>query len=234
MFLGHYGVAFAAKRASPRTSLGMLVLAGEWLDHVWPVLVLLGVEHVRIVPGLMAANPLEFYDYPWSHGLVTALGWSLLVGGVYFLVRRYGRGGLVVGAVVLSHWVLDLVVHRPDLPLWPDGPKLGLGLWSSVPATVLVEAAVFTLGITVYVRTTRPLDRIGRWGLVTIVALLILIYLASSFGPPPQSVAQLAWSSLLLLVFVPLAWWVDRHRMPRRAPEAIGTAPSPHVPAGAS
>ncbi len=234
MFLGHYGVAFAAKRVAPRTSLGVLVLAGEWLDHVWPVLVLLGVEHVRIVPGLMAANPLDFYDYPWSHGLVTALGWSLLVGGAYFLLRRYGRGGLVVGALVLSHWVLDLVVHRPDLPLWPGGPKLGLGLWNSVPATVLVEAAVFTLGLTVYLRATRPLDRIGRWGLVTMAGLLILIYVASSFGPPPQSVEQLGWSSLVLLVFVPLGWWVDRHRTSRYVPQADGTTASPRVPAAAS
>ncbi len=234
MFLGHYAVAFAAKRAAPRTSLGMLMVAGEWLDHVWPIFLLLGVEHVRIVPGLMAASPLDFYDYPWSHGLVTALGWSLLLGGCYFLVRRHGRGGLVVAAVVFSHWVLDLVAHRPDLPLWPGrGPKLGLGLWNSVPGTLVVELGLLALGVLLYVRGTRARDRIGRWALVALVAVLALMYLASSFGPPPETVSQLAYSALGLWLFALLGWWVDRHREPRGVARAQPPAAPERVPTGA-
>lgn len=227
MFLGHYAVAFAAKRAAPRTSLGMLVVAGEWLDHVWPVLVLLDIEHVRIVPGLMAASPLDLYDYPFSHGLVSALIWAVLLGGGYFLWHRYGRGGLVVGVVVLSHWVLDLVSHRPDLPLWPGGgPKLGLGLWNSVPATLVVELGLFALGTLIYARATRARDRSGRWGLAALVTVLALIFAGTSFGPPPPSVSDLAWSAVMLWIFVPVAWWVDRHRVPRSVAAHAASAPA--------
>ncbi|HEX9108226.1 MAG TPA: hypothetical protein VF832_13380, partial [Longimicrobiales bacterium] len=161
MFLGHYAVAFAAKRAAPRTSLGLLVLAGEWLDEIWPIFLLLGWERVRIVPGLMAASPLDLEHYPISHSLLVVLGWSVLVGGLYFAARRYGRGAWVVGLAVLSHWVLDFVSHRPDLPLWPGGPRVGLGLWNSVPATLLVELALFVTGVVLYFRT-RLLVSLGR------------------------------------------------------------------------
>ncbi len=232
MFLGHYAVAFGAKRAAPRTSLGMLMIAGEWLDHVWPILLLLGVEHVRIVPGFMAANPLDLYDYPWSHSLVAALGWSVLLGGGYFLVRRYGRGALVVGAAVLSHWVLDLVSHGPDLPLWPGGgSKVGLGLWNSVPATLVVELGLFAAGVLLYVRGTRARDRIGRWGLAVLVAVLLAGYVSSSFGPPPETVSQLAYTALGLWLFALWGWWVDRHRVPRGVAPAAPA--SVEVPAAA-
>src|SRR5437660_8192541 len=112
MFLGHYGVAFAAKRAAPRTSLGALVFAGEFLDELWPILLLLGVERVRIVPGLMVASPLEFVYYPYSHSLLMAIVWAALIGAIYFAFRKYGRGALVLGALVISHWLLDLPMHQ--------------------------------------------------------------------------------------------------------------------------
>ncbi len=221
MFLGHYAVAFGAKRAAPRTSLGMLMVAAEWLDHLWPVFLLLGVEHVRIVPGLMAASPLDLYDYPWSHGLLPVLGWALLLGGSYYLIRRYGRGGWVVAAVVVSHWVLDLVSHRPDLPLVPGGgPKLGLGLWNSVPATLVVELGLFAVGVWLYLRATTARDRIGSWGFYGLVAFLLVSYLASAFGPPPPDVRSLATTALFMWLFVVWGWWVDRHREPRLAEPA--------------
>ncbi len=231
MFLGHYAVAFGAKRAAPRTSLGMLMVAAEWLDHVWPVFILLGIEHVRIVPGFMAANPLDLYDYPWSHGLVPVLGWSLVLGGLYYLVRRYGRGGWVIAAVVFSHWVLDLVSHGPDLPLIPGGgPKLGLGLWNSVPGTLVVEVGLFVVGVGLYLRGTRARDRIGSWGLYGLVAFLLLGYVGSSFGPPPPDSRALAYSALFMWVFVPWGWWVDRHRDPRAGRVAAG---APEIAPGA-
>src|SRR5258706_1989859 len=117
MFLGHYGVAFAGKRVGPRTSLGALTFAAQFLDELWPVLLLLGVERVRIVPGLMAANPIDFVYYPFSHSLATASLWALLIGAGYYAGRRYGRGAVVVALLVVSHWVLDVPMHRPDLPL---------------------------------------------------------------------------------------------------------------------
>src|SRR5688500_10770627 len=161
MFLGHYGLALAAKRATPRTSLGMLSFAAQFLDELWPVLLLLGVESVRIVPGLMAASPLDFVHYPISHSLLTAALWSGLIGGTYYAVRRHARVAGLVGALVMSRWFLDAPMHRPDLPLWPGSSVLvGFGLWNSVPATVVIELTLFGLGFGAYVRTTRARDAI--------------------------------------------------------------------------
>jgi hypothetical protein len=213
MFLGHYGVAFAAKRAAPRTSLGTLTFAAQLLDELWPIFLLLGLERVRIAPGLMAANSLDFVHYPISHSLVTAIGWAVVAGIVYHAVRRYGRGAWVVGAAVLSHWLLDVPMHRPDLPLWPGSSILvGAGLWNSVPATLVIEGALLAIGLAIYLRTTRARDRVGSWGLWAMVAVLVLIYLGTLFGAPPPSERALAVTTLGLWLFVPWSYWVDRHR----------------------
>ena len=215
MFLGHYGVALAAKRAAPRTSLGTLVFAAQFLDELWPVLLLAGVERVRIVPGLMAASPLDFTHYPWSHSLLMAVVWGALLGGVYAGARRYGRGAWVVGAAVVSHWLLDLPMHRPDLQLWPGSPaRVGFGLWNSVAATVALEIGLLALGALVYVRTTRARDRVGSWGLWAMLVVLAGGYLSTLNGPPPPSERALAITTLGLWLFVPWAVWVDRHREP--------------------
>jgi hypothetical protein len=116
MFLGHYGLAFAAKRAAPRASLGVLTFAAQFLDELWPILLILGVEQVRIVPGLMAASPLDFVYYPFSHSLLMAIVYGIVIGGAYFLLRRYVRGAWVVGLLVVSHWFLDVPMHQADLP----------------------------------------------------------------------------------------------------------------------
>ncbi|OLD49264.1 MAG: hypothetical protein AUI63_02460 [Gemmatimonadetes bacterium 13_1_40CM_2_60_3] len=213
MFLGHYGIAFAAKRAAPRTSLGALTFAAEFLDELWPILLLLGVEQVRVVPGLMAMSPLDFTYYPFSHSLVMAMVWGILIGGAYFLLRRYGRGAWILAVLVVSHWFLDVAVHRPDLPLWPgaSSPKVGWGLWTSVAATYLIELAIYALGIAVYLRATRARDRIGSWGLGAYIFVLALIFVTSNASPPPSERA-LAWTALGIWLFVPWAWWVDKHR----------------------
>jgi membrane-bound metal-dependent hydrolase YbcI (DUF457 family) len=213
MFLGHYGIALAAKRASPRTSLGATIFAAQFLDELWPILLLAGVEHVRIVPGLMAANPLDFAHYPWSHSLLMALVWGVVVGGVCFARRRDARSAWVLAACVVSHWALDLPMHRPDLPLWPGAsPKVGLGLWRSIAATLVIELGLLAGGLAIYLRTTRARDAIGRWGLWAMIALLTLIFLASFSGSPPPSERALAVTTLGLWLFVPWGWWVDRHR----------------------
>jgi hypothetical protein len=214
MFLGHFAVALAAKRAAPTTSLGALVLGAQFADLLWPVLLLLGVEQVRIVPGLLAASPFDFVAYPISHSLVMQLGWGCLLGLGYFLVRRSFRDAVVVGALVPTHWLLDLVAHRPDLPLVPGGARFGLGLWHSVPLTLAVELALFAAGAAVYLRMTRSLDRTGRWAIGSLLAFLAMMMLAALLGPPPPSVTALAWSGIALWLLVAWAAWADRHRTP--------------------
>ena len=213
MFLGHYGLALAAARITPRTSLGALILAAQFLDLLWPVLLLLGVEQVRIVPGLMAMSDLDFVSYPLSHSLVTALGWATLLGGVAFLQRRDRRAALVLGALVASHWLLDVPMHRPDLPLWPgSATRVGGGLWNSVVATWALEAGLFALGIAVYVRGTRARDGTGRWALWAMVAVLVVSFAAA--GEPPPNERALALVTLTLWLFVPWGAWISRHREP--------------------
>jgi len=213
MFIGHFAVALGAKKAAPRTSLGTLVLAAQFADLLWPVLLLAGLERVRITPGIMAGTSLDFTDYPISHSLSAVLGWGILVGGLYWIIRRYARGAWIVGAAVVSHWVLDLIVHRPDLPVFPAaGPRVGLGLWNSLPATLVVEFALFAVGITLYVHTTAARDAVGRYSFWAFVASLGVLYLASAFGPPPPSVSALATTSLAGWLWVIWAYWIDRHR----------------------
>src|SRR5688572_20487270 len=179
MLLGHYGVAFAAKRAAPRTSLGTLTLAAQLLDELWPIFLLLGLEQVRVTPGLMAASPFDFVHYPITHSLVGAIGWSVLLGGLYYAIKRYRRGAVVVGLLVLSHWFLDLPMHRPDLPLWPGSEvKVGLGAWRSIPLTIAIELTVLALGLVSYVRATRAKDTIGGRGLWLGVVTLLGVFFA--------------------------------------------------------
>ena len=161
-------------------------------------------------------TPLDFVSYPYSHSLLALALWAAAFGGVYFWRRRDAFGAWVLAGVVLSHWLLDFATHGPEMPLVPGGPRFGLGLWRSVPATVTIELLMFGAGLAVYLRATRALDAVGRWGLVGLSALMVVFYFAAVFGPPPPSVALLQWSALagavLLMAF---AGWVDRHRASR-------------------
>jgi len=215
MFLGHYGLAFAAKRAAPRTSLGALTFAAQFLDELWPILLLLGVEQVRIVPGYMVTNPLEFIYYPYSHSLLMSIVWGTLIGGAYFLLRRDRRGAWLILLLVVSHWFLDVPMHARDLPLWPgaSSPKVGWGWWNSIAVTYVMELVLYFAGFAVYLRSTQAKDRIGSWGLWVNVVVLVALYFASG-GQPPPSERALAWTALGIWIFVPWAWWVDRHRVP--------------------
>ena len=220
MLLGHYGIALAAKSVAPRASLGTFNLAAQLLDELWPIFVLLGLEHVRVTPGLSAANPLEFVYYPFTHSLLGATGWGILLGVLYYAVRRDRRSATVVGLLVLSHWVLDLPMHRPDLPLWPGSEvKVGLGAWRSVPLTFALELAVFVPGLLIYQRTTRSKDGIGRWGLWAMVIALLAIFFSGFTSPPPESGRAVAFGALGLWLFVPWGYWVDRHRVARAVSE---------------
>ena len=213
MFLGHFGLGLATKPLQPRLSLGTLFLATQLADLLWPTLLLLGVERVDIRPGLMAASPFDFVYYPYSHSLLTQVLFGLLLGLIYGLWQRNWRGALLVGLLVPSHWLLDLVMHRPDLPLYPGiSPKEGLGLWQSLPATLALELSTLAVGLWVYVRHTRPRNRSGRLGLWGLAIFLLLAYLSSELGPPPASVPAIAWGGQLLWLTVILGYWVDANR----------------------
>ncbi|HXX82960.1 MAG TPA: metal-dependent hydrolase [Casimicrobiaceae bacterium] len=212
MFIGHIGLALAAKRVAPKPSLGTLTLAAQLVDGVWPVFLLLGWEQVQIVPGITAVTPLLFVSYPYTHSLVAGVLWGALLGGSYYALRRDRNGALWLFALVLSHWVLDFISHRPDMPLWPGGPRVGLGLWYSVPATLVAEFGLFGFGVWLYTRVTRPRDALGSILFWLFVAVLAVLYVMSVFGPPPPSVQVLALSGLLGWLFLAWAYWIDRHR----------------------
>ena len=214
MFLGHFAVGLAAKRVAPRASLGTLFAAAQLADLLWPVFLLAHAEHVLVRPGATAATPLVFTSYPYSHSAAALVLWAALFAGGYALVRRKGWAApLAIFALVLSHWVLDWVMHVPDLPLTLTGPaRLGLGVWRSLPATLALELAALAAGVAIYVRATKPRDRVGRIGLAALLAFLLVVYLASVFGPPPPNERAIAWSGLAMWLLVAWGAWVDRHR----------------------
>jgi len=215
MFIGHFALGYAAKRWAPRLSLAVLFGAAQLADLIWPLLVALGVEQVRIAPGITASTPLEFISYPYSHSLATLLLWGVLLA---WLCTRWHRAsalssGSVVLALVLSHWLLDVITHIPDMPIYPGGPKLGFGLWNSVPGTLAVEVIMFAAGVWIYARATSPRDRIGRWALVGLTAFLGVGFVANAASPPPPSVTTI-WigAFVLMAVTLALAHWADSHR----------------------
>jgi hypothetical protein len=214
MFIGHFAVGFAAKKAAPRTSLAILIGAALWADILWPVLVLTGLERVRIDPGNTAMTPLAFDSYPYSHSLVADLGWATVLALIYFAVTRYRTGSVWVGVGVMSHWVLDFISHRPDMPVDLAGNHLvGLGLWNSVPATVIVEGGLFAASVGLYAKATRSKDRIGSIGFWLFVAFLGALYVADRFSPPPPSAEVVAWTGISFLPCLLWIWWFDRHRV---------------------
>lgn len=216
MFIGHFAVGFAAKKVAPKTSLGTLILSVQLLDLLWPILLILGLEHVRMNPGDTAFTPLNFYDYPISHSLLTVVGWGLLFGIIYYAIRRYTRGAWIVAAGVVSHWLLDYITHRPDLPLTPGQTAyVGLGLWNSVPATLIVESLLFVIAVILYARSTEAIDRIGRYAFWAFVGLLAFLWIGNAFGSAPPDEGTIGWVSLATWLFVPWGYWIDRHRKTR-------------------
>lgn len=213
MFIAHFGIGFGAKSLAPRVSLGSLFLAAQFLDLLWPVLLLFGVERVLIVPGATRVTPLIFEHYPVSHSLLVVLGWALAIGGIHFYLRRNRIGALVMGMLVLSHWMLDAIVHRPDLPLFPgSGTVVGLNAWSSLPLTLAIEILLFAIGVRLYARATVAVDAIGKWGLFGLVFFLLAVYAGNVFGSAPPSVEAIAWIGQLQWLLVLWGYWIDRHR----------------------
>ena len=217
MFVGHFALGFAAKRAVPRVSLAALCAGAQVADLLWPVFLAIGIEQVRIDPGNTAVTPLDFVSYPYSHSLLMLIVWGVLFGLVFTVrLKADARKALifsVLAALVVSHWVLDWITHRPDMPLFPGSAKFGFGLWNSVPATMAVELTMYVAGLWIYARATRARDARGRWGFWTLAAFLAIVYVATIMGPPPPSVFAI-WTSAIAggAILVIWIWWVDRHR----------------------
>jgi membrane-bound metal-dependent hydrolase YbcI (DUF457 family) len=213
MFIGHFAVGFAAKRIVPQVSLAVLFVAVQFADLLWPFLLALGFEQVAIDPGNTSVTPLDFISYPYSHSLVFAIAWGLLFAFAYEKLSHTRGVFFVLAALVVSHWVLDFVTHRPDLPLYPGGARYGLGMWKSLPLTAVVETAMYAIGVFVYATSTRPRDAIGRWGFWAFVVFLLVVYAGNLMGPPPPSVPAIYLLGMVgSIVLLAWSWWVDEHR----------------------
>jgi membrane-bound metal-dependent hydrolase YbcI (DUF457 family) len=220
MFIGHFAVGFTAKRFAPRTSMATLVAAPLFLDVLWPVFLLLGWERVRIDPGNTAFTPLDFVSYPWSHSLVMSILWATIFAFVYYRIAHYRAGAAAIWIAVTSHWVLDWITHRPDMPIYPGSARFGLGLWNSIPGTITVELVMLAAGVLLYLGATRARDRIGQYAFIGYIAILLFLYLGTGVGEPPPSVSAIIWAGIIAsIILITWAGWFDAHRMLSRTSE---------------
>ena len=218
MFIGHYGPSFAAKAAKQRIPLWVLFVAVQLLDVFWSIFVLLGIEKVRIAPGITAVNPLDLYYMPYTHGLFTAMLWSVLAAVAYRAFRKQDgwQSAGIVGAAVFSHWVLDFLVHRPDLPSYSDRLKVGLGLWNYPVAASALEVVFLFGGMYLYLRATKPVARGGRYGFLVLGAVMLAVQAVLFFGPPPSSDRAAAITALFAYgLFAAIAFWLEKKRTPK-------------------
>ncbi|HKI87501.1 MAG TPA: hypothetical protein VKA38_00650 [Draconibacterium sp.] len=214
MFIGHFGIGLGAKKINPKISLGTLFLAAQFLDLLWPSFILLGWEHLKIVPGITKLTPLKFTDFPISHSLFMALIWGGGFGFVYFLIKRNFSGSILLGLIVVSHWALDLFVHIRDLPLFPGSDiYFGFGLWNHKLVAIVLEALIFIIGLAFYLKSTKALNKIGKYGFWGLILFLVLIYISNLFGSPPPNVKAIAWAGELQWIFIIWAYWIDKNRV---------------------
>ena len=215
MFIGHFGVSFAAKKAAPKVSLATLFIATQFVDILWPLMLVFHIEKVAIIPGYTKTNAFDFLYFPYTHSLLMGFVWGIVVGGIYWLFKRDTRGAVVIGLGVLSHWFLDLVVHVTDLPLSPFGNfKMGFGLWNYVVPTLIIESVIFFGGAYMYASFTRAKNKVGKWAFYALLVLLFLFQLTNTFGPPPPDSIMVLFVSFMIMMslIIGLAWWVDKNR----------------------
>jgi LexA-binding, inner membrane-associated putative hydrolase len=214
MLVGHFAVGLVAKRVEPQLSLGTTVLAAMLADFLWCLFMMAGVEQVQLRPGIGAANYWHPTNIALSHSLLMDAIWGALFAGAFVFVRRRPRGAWFLFAAVLSHWLLDFVSHRPDMPLLPGVPRyFGLGLWTSVPLTLVVEGGIWLLALVFYARATRPARRTGTYAFWSVVVLLTLAWYNNIAGPPPPNPQTAPIASLVFFSLV-VAWgyWMNRLR----------------------
>jgi len=213
MFIGHFGAGFAGKKFSKSASLGTYFMAAQWVDLIWPIFLLLGIEKVKIEPGITSVTPLDFSYYPFTHSLAGVLVWAILFGTIYYYIKQNYKTSIILGLLVLSHWLLDLLVHIPDLPILPgEGLKVGLGLWNSLAATLILEGLIFTLGVFLYYNTTKAKNKTGKYSLIGLIVFLVLIYFSNLLGPPPESVEAIGIVGNAQWLIVLWGYWIDRNR----------------------
>jgi hypothetical protein len=210
MFIGHFGVGFAAKSVDKKISLGTLFLASQFIDLLWPILLMLGLESVKIEPGNTAVTPLNFISYPISHSMLGVIFWGILFGVIYYLIKKNLRGAILLGVLVFSHWLLDLLTHSPDLQLvpWSDY-KVGFSLWNSFTGTVIVEGLIFILGVLVFYAVGKLQSKSKQILFWTLVIFLAAVYVMNLVGPPPPSEEPIAFVGLSQWLIVAWAYWID-------------------------
>lgn len=214
MFIGHFGVGFAGKKVDSKPSLGTLFMAAQWLDLIWPLFILIGLEKVEIIPGYTAATPLKFTYYPFTHSLLFAIIWGILFGAVYYFFKKNIKVSILLGVLVLSHWILDLIVHVPDLPIFPwSNIKVGLGLWNDVGTTMVLESIIFFGGAYLYFKVTKAKNMIGKLSFWALIVFLFAVYVMNEFGSPPPSVQAIGFVGLSQWLIVACGYWIDRNRM---------------------
>jgi membrane-bound metal-dependent hydrolase YbcI (DUF457 family) len=215
MFIGHFGAAFASKKIDQKPSLGTLLMAAQFVDLLWPVFILAGIEKVKIEPGNTAFTPLNFIYYPFSHSLAAAIFWALIFGLVYFVFKKNIRTSVLLGVLVLSHWVLDFIVHRADLPLVPwSNFKVGLGLWNSLPLTIIVEGLIFLTGAWMYVSVVRIANKRAFYRIWGLLIFLAAIYVNNIFAAPPPSETAIGVVGLSQWIIVAWGYWIDKNKVP--------------------
>lgn len=221
MFIGHYGVAFGAKKSDNKPSLGTYFMACQFMDLLWPLFLLLGIERVEIVPSTNPFLSLNFVSYPYSHSLFASIIWSFVFGTVYFLKKKDSRSSIILGLVVFSHWILDFIVHVPDLQIFPwMSARVGLGLWNSVLFSVIVEGLIFGIGFFLYLNSTKSKNKSGTIVTWSLVIFLIIIYLLNLTSPPPPSVNAIAYAGFAQWLIVFWAYWADKNREAKTQPLA--------------
>lgn len=213
MFIGHFGAGLAAKKIDKAPSLGTLFMASQFIDLLWPFMLIFGIEKVAVDPG-NSITPLRFIYYPFTHSLLGVVIWGVLFGAVYYMLKKNFKTSLLLGALVVSHWFLDLIAHIPDLPIFPwESVKVGLGLWKSLAGTLIVEGAIFAAGVYLYVTSTKPMQRRkgtkSFWGLIL---FLSVVYVMNLFGPPPDNVDSIGYLGLAQWLIIVWGYWIDKNR----------------------
>ena len=232
MFIGHFAVGFASKKFAPRANLAVLIAAPLVSDILWPFFLLFGWEKVRIDPANTRFTPLDLVWFPWSHSLLMTAIWATVFAALYYAITRYRAGAWVIWIGVVSHWILDWITHRPDMPLYPGSARYGLSLWNSIPGTMIVELSMFAVGLWLYARATRAKDRIGRYAFFAYAVLLLFSYIADRFSSPPHGTGDIAWPGIIAeAVLLPWAWWFDHHREGRtdQSPRVVTPPLAPTV-----